>query len=528
MNKSGNTNSLEHQKLEIFVLEKILSGALDVSVAADQVDAEINYASDVILAELLAKRGKALQRNYEANFIQAGTFGSVAGLLYLKHYSHRGNEMFVISGGIGTALSVLALQLMRGGSRLIDTHPNELADVFGIPSKEEYRFSPLVAGFLNSKEPLSREGKSRRDELMRYWKDQKVTTVQVTKTSVQTRLASMPQAKADTIKIVTNRIEMLRNLNARIELLDGELLDLLKATEVPGLPTGAAVTASVAASTTAATPADNTEEGGAVRKFRSSAKEAELLLGMSSDVDKAIHLRAESNNVITGSDATDLRAAISRKVLTATLDVRSMADVLDNEIDYESDVLGRMTRSRDHLIAVTNNINFFQLNILALIIDGPLGESGSAAKVKASNVLNIVSGLLVGSLAVATVLEEHGGSRPLPAYPNTIGQCLNMAAPAEYRFSPVVWKFINSVPPHSTSGQTRVQQMTATWKQTKSISVNMDRQKVREQIAVIGAGYSKHDETIKVIKNRLDMLRDVRSTIVLFDAGLDELLLSVN
>jgi hypothetical protein len=186
-----------------------------------------------------------------------------------------------------------------------------------------------------------------------------------------------------------------------------------------------------------------------------------------------------------------------------------------------------MSRSRDHAIAVTNNANFFQLNVLATIIDGPLGESGNSSYVRASNVLNIVSGLSVGGLALLTVLEQRGGSRPLPAHPNMIGQCLGLTPKNEYKFSPAVWQFINKAPPGSSTGQTRVQLMMLSWKQTKSINLNMDKESTREKVSACGPAHTKHSETIKLLKNRLNMLFDVRGIIGLFDDDLDDLLKAV-
>ncbi len=505
LNRSGNA-SFDHfgrLKLEENVLEKILTGALEVRAAVDQVDNEINYASDVVLSELLAKQGQKLQLNYEANFIQAGTFGSIAGLLYLKGFSKGGNEMFVISGGIGTCLSTLALRLMKGGHRAIDTEPNSLADVFGLQQQGEYRFSPFIASFLNSASPDTKNGITRRQELEQYWKEKKVTTVKLGDKKTRDNLAAMPSAQADTIKIVTNRIVMLHRLLAELELLDPELLDLLHATEGSHIPSALQGSAQVSANLTP------------------SGNEAANLLEVQPVVAR---LRSSAGNSVAEPGVPGLRLMLMRKVFTTALDVRATIDTLDDEISYESDVLGRMTRCRDHVVAVTNNLNFYQLNILAIIIDGILVLSGNTRWGRASNMLNIVSGLSVGGFAAATVLEQRGGWRPLPSRLNMLGQCLGMAPPDQYRFSPVVWKYINSVPPTSSTGRTRVENLRMMWKQSKHIYPNMDKQSMREKVAAFGPAHSERCETIKLVKDRLNMLYDVQGLVGLFDTGLDELL----
>jgi hypothetical protein len=252
--------------------------------------------------------------------------------------------------------------------------------------------------------------------------------------------------------------------------------------------------------------------------------EVASLIGVQSAVGQLSHKEGQST-----SDSATLRHRlfVVRRVFTTALDIRTAVDVLDYQIAYEYDALGRMTRGRDQVIAFTNNINFYQLNILAIIIDGPLGLSGNPRWVRASNMLNIVSGLAVGSLAGLTVLEQHGGSRPIPAHTNMLAETLGLSPPTEYRFSPEVWKFINSVPPASTDGRTRVEQLRGVWKEVKGTYPNVDKASVREKVSVYGPAHKKHSESIKLVKRRLNMLYDVQGLVGLFDNGLDELLRSV-
>jgi hypothetical protein len=502
LNKNGGNDSLARQKLEVLVLERVLTGALEVRAAADQVDAEINYAHDVVLAELLARRGKQLQQNFEMNFIQAGVFGSVAGGLFLTGYPKAGDMQFVISGGIGTLLSTQALLIMRGGKRPIDTPPNSLADVFDLD--REQHFSPLITAFLNSPAVESHGAETRKAELEQYWKGHKVTTVNLDNSRTREKLAAMPSAKFDRIQIVTNRITMLHRLLYEVELFDTELLALLHATDSNNPP---GVQNMVA------------EKGNPP----SPAVEGSSLLHIQSLVS---YLRSNPNGTYDPIIVSD-RLFLVRRVFTTALDVRTDIDTLDGEISYESDVLDRMTRARDHTVALLNNANFYQLGILAIIIDGELGLSGNTRWVRASNMLNIVSGLSVGGLAGAALLAQHGGWRPLPSQLNMLGQTLGMSPPEDYRFSPEVWQFINAVPPDSKTGLTRVQRLREGWKQQRGIYPNMDKQSTREKMAAYGPHHHERLETIKLIKYRLNMLYDVQGLVGLFDTDLDDLLRSV-
>lgn len=499
---SGST-SYNRLRLEITVLERTLRGALEARVAADQIDAEINYASDVVLSELLSRRGRQMQKLFEANFIQAGTFGSIAGLLYLKNCSKAGTEMFLFSSSIGTVLSALGVRIMRGGTRPIDTMPNSLSDVFLI-SPGEYRLSPLMTSFLNSASPEAKNGATRREELMRYWHEHKVTTINLEKKKNLAKLAACPPAKLDTITIATNRIAMLHKLLAVLESFDAEILELLYATENKNAPS----TQETLADSTTIDPA--VAEAANVLKIQSVVNHLRLRSGASRSADQQITL---SENLI-----------LCRRVFTTMLDVRADIDNLDDEIAYESDLWDRLTRNRDQAIAWTNNLNFFQLNILGIIIDGPTALSSDSHYVKASNILNIVSGLAVGCLAAVTVLEQKGACSPLPIKSNVLRPCLGMAPPGEYHISPEVWQFINDVPPASKNGRTRLERMKEIWKEEKAIYPNMDKEKTREKMAACGAAHTRNSDTIKVIRYRLKMLYDVQGMVGLFFNELDGLL----
>ena len=154
----------------MFVLEKTLEGALEIQVASDKVDEELNYNYHIVLAQLLQSRAKWLQWNYNLNFLQSGVMGIVAGGLYLTHSTYAGDRQFVISGGIGTGLTTLAILQMHGFWRKVDTPPNSLAEVLNLQPDSEYRFSPLVSNYLNAVPPGSTDGKTRRELLNEAWK----------------------------------------------------------------------------------------------------------------------------------------------------------------------------------------------------------------------------------------------------------------------------------------------------------------------------------------------------------------------
>lgn len=229
--KGSDAGSDRVSALEVKVLEKILLGALELQVATDKVDEDLYYNYHIALADLLQKRAKWLQLNYDANFLQSGILGIVAGRLYLSRHSYGGDRMFVISGSNGTALTTLAMLQMRGGKRRVDTSPNSLAEVFKLPVGQDDRFSVFVSRLLNSPPPGSTDGKTRSELLNEAWRKAKITTMNIDTPRAQAAIATMPSHKFDTIKIIENRLVLLQSLKKDLESFQGNVLDLLRSTE---------------------------------------------------------------------------------------------------------------------------------------------------------------------------------------------------------------------------------------------------------------------------------------------------------
>lgn len=483
--------------LETELLEGVLEGMLESRIASDRVDEEINYASDVVLGTLLARRGKGLQLNYEANFIQQGTFGATAGLLYLKKYTKAGNEMFVISGGVGLALTTLALIQMHGGWRKIDTPPNSLATILNLG--DQYKFSPMMTQFLNNRAPDSPTGKSRKDHLMEIWKQNKVSTMNIDDPKNRDKLAAMPTVKRDTIKIVSNRIALLRSLKARMESFDNALFDLVEATQ-PAVSTRI---------TTAS--ADISKEG-----MGELAAETAQLINVMPQIDS---LRSGASN----QERLHLQTAITRRVLSTLLDLRKTIDNLDMEIARESQARERLVRNRDMAVSMTNNANFFQLGILSCIIDGPLGLSGSKLKDLYSNRLNIVSGMMVGGFALASVLEQPGGIRMQKTPPNMLGSFFNLS-PQNQGISPLISSYLNSSSPIAQTSMTRKEELFNYWKHAKIVSANVNKRSTQEVLAASGPSHHFWSETIRTLTDRIYVLYDMRAIIDTMDEGLADLM----
>ncbi len=492
-----NTDSVRKMELQVVFLETLIAGCLEMQLAANRCQSEMNYQIDVVLAQLLARRGKFLQKTYEANFIQTNTFGAIAGYSYLKHNTNTGNEMFAIGNAIGIGLTTVSLIATHGGWRKNTTEPNSLAAFFELEGKGKYGFSPLMWNYLNSPSPDS-PGKTRRQYLKQIWTDNQVANTDLKKPGNLEKLGSMPSCKRDTIKLVSNRIALLSSLRDQLMQFDSDILDLHRQV----WPTAVA--------------SEPTEEVIAGLPLDARAKSAAQLLGMHNIIATSLNNKTDqfSKLMVTGT------------ILEGYLETTADANLLGQQIVKENQVLSRMTRQRDAAIQFTNIANFYQIGILGDVFDG-VGLSKNQSRALSANRINITTGFLVSSLALAAAAERRGGFRPGKAPPNALSVAFAKKSD-RIKFSPVTIRYLNSVSPIAKDNLTRREELMKYWKESKVLSVNIEPDSMKQKLAAEGEKHHWWNESIKLINNRIFMLYDLRAILRTSNNGFGELLGAVD
>ncbi len=253
------------------------------------------------------------------------------------------------------------------------------------------------------------------------------------------------------------------------------------------------------------------------------AREAAGLLGIEDQVEKLLEYKRAGKLDSYDSDASRLQLALVKKVMSTGLELRTVAAHFDREITLEQQALDKLTRQRDFVVAATNDINFLQLGILSIVIDGGLEQTKNPHKIIAGNRLNIVSGLTVGGLALLALLEQRGWYRKSPVEPNMLGQTLGLSPPGGEQLSPVLWTYLNS-PSNSANDITRRQKLLQYWQTAKVLPINIKKPAVAEQVSATGPRHRQRGESIKLITARINMLFDLRAMIDRLNIGLVELL----
>lgn len=489
LNSSGVENE-RTRELRLTLCETILAAFLDMQLAADRCQEELNYQYDVVLAQMTARRGKFLQNTYRANFIQQNTLGEWAAWSYMKNYNKAGNELLIIAGAIGLAINTISLLATHGGWKKNESPPNSLAEFFNLETGAT-GFSPLVSSFLNSASARS-GGKSRRQYLNDIWSDKSIAHVNLDNPKTRAKLGSMPSAKWDTIRLVRNRIALLNSLREQFGQFDSELLALLKKSWPK-------------------TPQQQVANAGDNLDLNPSAAATSRILG----VEQLVVSAKIRNN-------EDAKMLLTRDVFEAFLDTTASTNVIANQIIIEEQVLDGMIRQRDTAIQLTSIANFYQLGVLGITALS-LGLCKDKTLVLYGNRVNIVAGLLVSCLAMTALLERHGGIRMSHTDPNALG--LAFGKDTEYvKLSPLLVRYLDSSSTESRTGLTRRQDLVKYWTDSKVLSVNVKNDSVVQRLVGEGKAHHWWNETIKLISNRVFMLYDLRATLRGSNTGFSDLL----
>src|SRR5262249_16789209 len=148
-----------------------------------------------------------------------GILGVISNSLSLSagnNFKQAGNDINIVSGYMVASLAILALMEHHGGLRTSSVQPNLLAD-FARLGEQHPKFSSFTSRYLDTVRPASPSGMTRRQELIRYWRDAKVLTVDVNRESTLQKVAAQGDAHHwwdETIRLINNRIFMLYDLRA--------------------------------------------------------------------------------------------------------------------------------------------------------------------------------------------------------------------------------------------------------------------------------------------------------------------------
>lgn len=236
---AGINNDPGAESSKLLITRMVLEGFLDATADSNILAHEITVESQI--ANRMARhKDRAIQLTNVANFYQLGILGIVSdsmGLSSISKYVLYADRINIVSGHLIASLALSAFLEQHGGPRLGMAKPNAISAAFGKTSNHT-KLSPMMIKYLNTTAPTSRTGLSRREELVKYWKDSKVLNVNLNHDSTVQKLSAEGRAHhwwSETISLINNRTTMLYDLRTVIRTSNigfDELLRTLNYTQI--------------------------------------------------------------------------------------------------------------------------------------------------------------------------------------------------------------------------------------------------------------------------------------------------------
>lgn len=492
----GGPRTEELLRNKAFVLKKLLLGYLEVRQTSDLLDEAIDDTYDAIDRQVRTVNRRVELAN-TANFITFGVLFNIAAADRLERNFRRSNELTFVSASLTAGLGALGVALSYTGASADRCRPNPLANIFGF-DQVSVKLPELVRKYIDA--TPSGKTQSRKAAMLDLWKNE----FGLKESSASREILAAESTKRHRVStgLLSQRLALLFSLNALAEEFDSELLALLRAIECPSVPSNGSTLAL-------------TSQVGA------SGVEAAKLLQVEQCAADILNMKMSGAR--NGADLRTLALDLYmlEKILGAAFEVRQVVDCIDRDKHYQFDVLlPQLVRVRDRVNLLSNTATFTEIGVLKNIA----GRDFVLKKTPAGAQKILIMDALAVAISTANLAYLKLYRHKQVSQVNVLANVFNFDAPENSRFSPLITSYLESVPPDSTDGKTRKQQLLDHWKKIGRLS---NKKGNAEAIASLPSMHNKRVETIALINNRVEMLFDLSGIVETLDTGLLQLLTAV-
>ncbi|MBA3992675.1 MAG: hypothetical protein C0469_04050 [Cyanobacteria bacterium DS2.3.42] len=481
------------------VLRRLLLGYLEVRQTSDLLDEAIDDTYDAI-----DKQVRTVNRRVElANIANFTTFGVLFNIGAAERLSKRFNNssyLTFVGASLTAGIGAAAVALSYSGASIDRTRPNPLANIFGL-NTVSVPLPELVSKYINA----TPKGKtqSRKQAMLDLWKTEFGLKESIT--SREILAAESTQGHRASVGLLNHRLALLFSLNALAEEFDSELLALLRAIESTSVPT----------------QTSNDSIQSVANQIGASGTEAAKLLQVEQCTADLIHMKMAGPSNGADLQALSLDLYVLEKILGAAFEVRQLVDRIDREKHYQFDVLlPQLVRVRDRANLLSNTANFTEIGVLKNIAARDFYLKHTSAGVQKILIMDALSVAIANANFVFLKLYRRKQVSEI----NALANIFNFDVPSECRFSPLISAYLERVPPDSTNGMTRKQQLLERWKQVGRLS---NKKGSAEALASMPSMHNKRVETIDLVNKRVEMLFDISGAVETLDAELLQLLTAV-
>ncbi len=221
----------QYRDLKEEVTEAIEQTRLEVDFAQAELAREIAVHSE-LLAAYSAERDRKVNLSNAWGYRTNGVLWAAAEGLSIPtyarpKYSVPAGIVGIVAGLAPSAFSLFALRQENGGKFERKPHPNMLSKVFNYPVSPEIDYPDSVWTWLNSPAPVG-PNMSRLNVLIDWWqKDGNIRYFSAKPTTQQLDLLTASVQVDLTIQLISDRLAMLRTIDAAILGINRPLLELM-------------------------------------------------------------------------------------------------------------------------------------------------------------------------------------------------------------------------------------------------------------------------------------------------------------
>jgi hypothetical protein len=250
------------------------------------------------------------------------------------------------------------------------------------------------------------------------------------------------------------------------------------------------------------------------------AREAANLLGILPKVERLQQLnRGRNENAPLSDEELALRVAVMDKILGGELEVRVVTGRIDRELSWSFSSQGMLQAKRQKILNYLFIASFMQGGTLGTL-SGPAFLHGNP---RCGTELLLLASTIGLGLSFASLYEQKSPTKVIDGGTTVLASMFKLqAAPEPLHRSDLVIKYMNSVPPDTFGGRTRIDILMDSWK--RGHYLKSTEEKSLEKLAALQPAGERNRENIGLLGDRIRMLFDTQWTVEQLDGDFLELL----
>lgn len=209
------------------------------------------------------------------------------------------------------------------------------------------------------------------------------------------------------------------------------------------------------------------------------------------------------------------KLAVVQKLQRVILEIDFVLAEIEAEQNIYTSMLSNLETMRDKKVAKTNAASFVSNGALWAVCEGLAIPSYKYPGLSVESGINgIVAGVIPSFFSLWAMKQTSGKHMTSEVAPNMLSKIFGYPASGEIDYPDCVWVFLNTVPPHDTTGRTRREQLIDRWVSDKNIPDFTDVDSKSQLDAITASVPVKKGLSISMLSTRTAMLEQLKAEIM--------------